>query len=102
LSMLDIDCLSLNYGTVRVLWDISLSLDAGESVALVGANASGKTSLLRTISGMLRPSGGKVRYEGEDIAGLEPAEVVRRGLSHVPQGRFLFPDLTVLENIESV
>jgi len=100
LSILDIKGINLHYGLVQVLWDVSLRLEEGESVALVGANAAGKTSLMRAVSGMMRPSGGKVLLFGEDVTGRDPADIVRRGLSHVPQGRFLFPHLTVLENIE--
>ncbi|MCL6610195.1 MAG: ABC transporter ATP-binding protein [Peptococcaceae bacterium] len=98
--MLDIEGVSLRYGTVQVIWDVSLSLEEGEAVALVGANAAGKTSLIRMISGLVRPSGGRIALFGEDISGRDPADIVRMGLSHVPQGRFLFPHLTVRENIE--
>lgn len=100
LGILDIEGINLHYGTVQVLWDVSLRLEEGEAVALVGANAAGKTSLMRTVSGMMRPSGGKVLLFGEDVTGRDPADIVRRGLSHVPQGRFLFPQMTVMENIE--
>ncbi len=101
MTILDIEGVNLHYGTVQVLWDVSMRLEEGEAVALVGANAAGKTSLMRTISGLMRPSGGRVALFGEDITGRDPAEIVRMGLSHVPQGRFLFPQLTVRENIES-
>lgn len=100
MAILDIEGVNLSYGTVQVLWDVSMRLEEGESVALVGANAAGKTSLMRAVSGLLRPSGGKVTLLGRDITGRDPAEIVRLGLSHVPQGRFLFPQLTVRENIE--
>lgn len=100
LAILDIEGINLRYGTVQVLWDVSMRLEEGEAVALVGANAAGKTSLMRMISGLMRPSGGRVVLFGEDITGWDPADIVRRGLSHVPQGRFLFPQLTVKENIE--
>ncbi len=100
LAILDIKGINLSYGTIQVLWDVSLRLEEGEAVALVGANASGKTSLMRTVSGLLRPSGGRVTLFGRDITGDDPSEIVRLGLSHVPQGRYLFPQLTVQENIE--
>lgn len=100
LAILEIDGFNLCYGTVQVLWDVSVRLEEGEAVALVGANAAGKTSFMRAVSGLLRPSGGRAVLFERDITGLDPAEIVRMGLSHVPQGRFLFPQLTVKENIE--
>lgn len=100
MAILDIEGINLHYGTVQVLWEVSIGLEEGETAALVGANAAGKTSLLRAVSGLLRPSGGRVLLFGEDVTGREPADIVRRGLSHVPQGRHLFPQLTVKENID--
>lgn len=100
MAILDIEGINLHYGTVQVLWGVSIGLEEGEAAALVGANAAGKTSLLRAISGLLRPSGGRVILFGEDVTGRDPADIVRRGLSHVPQGRHLFSQLTVKENID--
>ena len=100
MAILGIEGINLHYGTVQVLWEVSIDLEEGESVALVGANAAGKTSLLRAVSGLLRPSGGRVILFGEEVTGRDPADIVRRGLSHVPQGRLLFPQLTVRENID--
>jgi len=100
LAILDIEGINLHYGTVQVLWGVSIGLEEGEAVALVGANAAGKTSLLRAVSGLLRPSGGRVILFGEDVTGRDPADIVRLGMSHVPQGRHLFSQLTVKENID--
>jgi ABC-type branched-subunit amino acid transport system ATPase component len=87
------------YGNVRVLKDISFSLQEGEFVALIGANGAGKTTLLKTISGMLAPRSGHVTYLGEEIAGMRSDRIVARGLVYVPEGRGIFPALTVLENL---
>ena len=100
MAILDIEGINLHYGTVQVLWGVSIGLEEGEAVALVGANAAGKTSLLRAVSGLLRPSGGRVILFGEDVTGRDPADIVRLGMSHVPQGRHLFSQLTVKENID--
>ncbi len=91
---------SLSYGTVRVLDDINLSVDAGASVAVLGANGAGKTTLLRGISGLMVRRRGSIQFEGREISGLEPHDIVRQGISHVPEGKHLFKPLTVMENIE--
>ena len=86
-----------------MLWQVSLGVGAGEIVALVGANGAGKTTLLRALSGLregfLKLTRGRVRFRGEDLEGLDPAQIVTRGIAHVPEGRHLFPGLTVLENL---
>jgi branched-chain amino acid transport system ATP-binding protein len=98
-----VERLQAQYRDIRVLWSVSLRIGEGELVALVGANGAGKTTLLRVLSGLregfLRVTGGSVRFRGERIDGLDPADIVRRGIAHVPEGRHLFPGLTVLENL---
>ncbi|HEY3368966.1 MAG TPA: ABC transporter ATP-binding protein [Symbiobacteriaceae bacterium] len=97
--MLQINGLSVRYGPVTALHDVSLNVSAGEIVTLVGANGAGKTTLLKCISGMLAPATGTVSLAGESIGGLPPEQVVRRGVAHVPEGRRVFPGLTVVENL---
>lgn len=97
--LLEIEGLDAGYGGVQVLWDVTLEVRRGEVVALVGSNGAGKSTLLRAVSGLLRPWRGRVRWDGRDIAGLAPEAIVRLGMAHVPQGRRLFADLTVRENL---
>jgi branched-chain amino acid transport system ATP-binding protein len=88
------------YGKIQALWDICLSIDEGEIFALVGANGAGKTTLLNTISGLLRPASGSVTFLGQRIDGLAPHTIVELGISHIPEGRKLFNDMSVRENLE--
>jgi branched-chain amino acid transport system ATP-binding protein len=97
--LLQIEGLSAGYGDVRVLWDVSLAVEAGEIACIVGSNGAGKTTLLRTISGLVRATGGIIRMAGEDVAALPPNEVLARGITHVPEGRRLFRGLTVRDNL---
>ncbi len=97
--MLRIENLQVAYGKVQALWGVSLGIDSGQIVALVGANGAGKTSLLKTISGLLRPVSGSITFEGRPLEQASPTEIVNRGLIHVPEGRKLFPEMTVLENL---
>ncbi|RZL95702.1 MAG: ABC transporter ATP-binding protein [Variovorax sp.] len=97
--MLEINGLSVNYGPIAALREVSLRVEAGQMVGILGANGAGKTSLLRTISGLVRPGAGSIRFEGRDIAGMRPEAVVGLGIVHVPEGRGVFPDLTVRENL---
>jgi branched-chain amino acid transport system ATP-binding protein len=97
--MLRVERLSAGYGPVQVLWDVDLEVGEREIVALVGSNGAGKTTLLRAISGLIRPTGGEVRFEGDAVGGLRPEQIVGRGIAHVPEGRHLFQGLTVLENL---
>ena len=99
MSLLEIDNLSVWYGPVQALRGISLHVDAGEVVALIGSNGAGKSTLLRTISGLLRPKSGDVRFEGRSIAGRAPHAISRRGVVQVPEGRGIFDNLTVEENL---
>jgi branched-chain amino acid transport system ATP-binding protein len=94
-----IDALSAGYGDTRVLWDVSLSVEPGEVVALIGSNGAGKSSLLGAISGLVRVEKGAVRFMGDDITRLPPDAIVRTGVVQVPQGRRLFGALTVRENL---
>ena len=98
--MLIIESLRAGYGDVTVLHGVSLEVGPGEIVALVGANGSGKTTTLRTVSGLLAARGGAVRFAGDRIDGLAPPAVVSRGLLQVPEGRKVFPSLSVHENLE--
>lgn len=98
--MLEIRDLSVCYGDVRVLDGVSLSISSGEIVALVGANAAGKTTLVNTISGLLRCRGGSISFCGTEIGRLKPWEIVALGIVQVPEGRKLFPRMTVLENLQ--
>lgn len=97
--MLDVSHVDLGYGEVQVVFDVSLHVDAGELVGLVGGNGSGKSTILRAVSGMIRPWKGGVTLDGEEVGGLNPHDLALRGLAHVPMGRQLFPDMTVEENL---
>jgi branched-chain amino acid transport system ATP-binding protein len=97
--MLEVSGLSVRYGSVEALRDVSIKVEAGGLVAILGANGAGKSTLLRAISGVVRPASGTIALRGEQIAGLGAEEIVRRGVSHVPEGRGIFPDLTVSENL---
>jgi branched-chain amino acid transport system ATP-binding protein len=97
--MLDVQGVAADYGDVRALWDISLQVRAGEIVALVGPNGAGKTTLMRTIAGLHRPSAGSVTLDGTTLHTLAPHQIVERGLILVPEGRHLFGEMTVVENL---
>ncbi len=97
--LLQVQQLNVAYGDVQVLWDVDLAVYPGEIVALVGANGAGKSTLLATISGLLPPLSGAIVLDGQPIAGRPAHELVAAGLAHVPEGRRLFPALTVLENL---
>jgi len=99
-SLLELSNLDVAYGDLPALSDVSLAVEAGETLSVVGANGSGKTTMLRTISGLLRPRRGEVRFEGERIDRLPCHRVVERGVVHVPEGRKVFPSLAVRENLE--
>jgi len=97
--LLVMESVAAAYGQFLALRDITLHVDAGEIVTLVGANGAGKTTTLRVISGLLHPRHGTVRFGGQDISRLPPHEIVELGISHVPEGRQLFPHMTVAENL---
>jgi branched-chain amino acid transport system ATP-binding protein len=98
--LLDVEELHVAYGAIRALRGVTLSVGKGEVVALIGANGAGKTSTLRAVSGMVRPAAGKIRLEGEDITGLKSNLLVPKGMAHAPEGRGIFLNLTVQENLE--
>jgi branched-chain amino acid transport system ATP-binding protein len=98
--MLAIDRLSVAYGAIQALHGISLEVRKGEVVALLGANGAGKTTLLRTISGLLRPASGAITLDGEALGRSSAESRVKRGIAHVPEGRRIFPGLTVMENLD--
>jgi branched-chain amino acid transport system ATP-binding protein len=98
-QLLEIKDIDVFYGDIQALWGVSLQVEEGTIVALVGANGAGKTTLLKTISGLVRSSRGEILLLGRPIGGLNPKQIVDRGIIHVPEGRRLFPGLTVLENL---
>jgi len=98
--MLQVDGLSTGYGRTQVVWDLSLKVDEGEFVALIGANGAGKSTLLRTISGVLRPWSGTITFDGKRIDTVSSNDIVNMGLSHIPESRKLFTDMSIRENLE--
>jgi len=98
--LLAIENLHVSYGAIRAVQGISFEIDEGEIVTLIGANGAGKTTTLRTVSGLLRPSEGSILYRGQDLSRVPPEQIVRMGISHVPEGRHIFSNLTVRENLE--
>ena len=99
MRLLELDQTVAVYGKVEALKGLTLHVEEGEIVALLGANGAGKSTTLRTISGLMKPQSGAVRFLGQSIAGLSPEAIVRLGVAHVPEGRRVFPGLTVRENI---
>lgn len=98
--LLSVEHVDSGYGDTQVLRDLSLTVQEGEIVSVVGRNGAGKTTTLRTIMGILQPTAGTIRYRGEDISRLDATETVKRGLGFVPEDRRIFPELTVLENLQ--
>jgi branched-chain amino acid transport system ATP-binding protein len=99
MPMLTVDDVSVGYTAAAVIQGVTFSLGKGEVAAIIGPNGAGKSTTLRTISGLLRPWSGSILLDGQRADGLSPAELVRRGVAHVPEGRHIFPGLTVLENL---
>jgi len=99
-NILEIRDLQVRYGGIEAVKGISLDVPEGQIVTLIGANGAGKSSTLRTVAGLVNPAAGKVIYQGEDITGKDANEIVSRGITLVPEGRRIFPDLTVLENLK--
>ncbi len=97
--LLEVENLAVHYGDVQALWGISFRIEEGEVITLVGSNGAGKTTTLRAISGLVLPSGGSIRFRGASVAGLPPDRIVELGISQIPEGRLLFPDMTVWENL---
>lgn len=99
IGMLEVQHLDVFYGAVHAVRDVSLTVREGEFVAVIGANGAGKTTLLRTISGLKRPAGGLIQFEGVAVTNLSPDRIVRLGIAHCPEGRRVWPFLTVRENL---
>jgi branched-chain amino acid transport system ATP-binding protein len=97
--LLEVSDLAVRYGDVQALWGISFQIREGELVTLVGSNGAGKSTTLRAISGLVAPSAGAIRFRGSPLAGLPPDRIVDLGISHIPEGRLLFPEMTVWENL---
>ena len=100
MSLLKLSNLEANYGAVRSLQGVSLSVEEGGIVALLGANGVGKSTTLKAISGMVKPASGSIEFDGKKLIGMSPNEIVRHGIAHVPEGRKIFKDLTVAENLK--
>jgi branched-chain amino acid transport system ATP-binding protein len=100
MALLELKNVQTYYGAIHALKGISLSVDEGEVVTLIGSNGAGKSTTLKTISGLLRPKGGEIHFNGRRIDGLQPHQITELGIGHVPEGRKIFPRLTVLENLE--
>jgi len=99
-ALLEIRNLHVHYGAIHALQGVDLSVEAGQIVTLIGANGAGKSTTLRTISGLIRPSAGSIRFAGQSLLGKAPHEIVRAGIAHAPEGRGLFANFTVAENLE--
>jgi len=99
-TLLRVDAIEVGYGDLTAVGDVSLEVREGETVALIGANGAGKTTTLRAVSGLLPLRRGRIEFEGQRLDGLTSAQIVARGIAHVPEGRQLFPTMTVLENLE--
>lgn len=98
--MLKLENLSVHYGAIEALKNLSLEVHQGEIVSLIGANGAGKTTTLRTISGLERKSSGRIFFQGEDLSKISSSAIVRKGISHIPEGRRIFPKMSVEENLE--
>ncbi len=97
--MLELENINTFYGDTHVLWDLSLKVPQGTTVAILGRNGMGKTTIIRSVMGLPAPNSGVVRFKGENISGLQPYQIARRGIGLCPQGRIVFPSLTVKENL---
>ncbi len=98
--MLKLDGVDIYYGNIQALWQVALGVEAGEVITIVGSNGAGKSTILRGITGLIKPRQGSIAFEGRRIDGLSPDQIVRLGVSMVPEGRELFPRMTVQENLE--
>ena len=100
MSLLDLDDVHVHYGAIHALKGVTIAVETGQIVTLVGANGAGKSTTLRAISGLLRPSRGMIRFQGKNLAGCPAHEIVKLGISHVPEGRIVFANLSVEDNLE--
>ena len=98
--MLEVKSLRVHYGTVEAVKGVSLRVNAGEMISLIGANGAGKSTILRSLTGLVQPSAGDILFENRSVVGLSPHQIIRLGIGHVPEGRRLFPKMTVLENLK--
>jgi branched-chain amino acid transport system ATP-binding protein len=99
-ALLAIENLRVQYGAIQALHGVSIAVEPGEIVTLIGANGAGKSTTLRAVSGLVKPTGGTIRFDGKDLSGLAPHTILRLGLAQVPEGRGIFPNLTVDENLD--
>ncbi|HAS91006.1 MAG TPA: ABC transporter ATP-binding protein [Clostridiales bacterium] len=97
--MIKVENLNVKYGGITAVRDVSFEVEEGKIIALIGNNGAGKTSTLKTISGLVIPNKGRILFEGNDITGMKPHEIVKKGIIHIPEGRHIFPNLTVKENL---
>ena len=100
MSLLELDDLHVHYGAIHALKGVSIAVEEGGIVTLVGANGAGKSTTLRAVSGLIQPSRGEIRLGGKSLRGMKAHEIVRAGISHVPEGRIVFANLTVMENLD--
>lgn len=98
--MLEINNLNVSYGAIHAIHDVSLTVNDGEIVSLIGANGAGKTTILHTITGLKKAESGSMLYDGHDLTKTEPSKIITLGMAHVPEGRHIFPAMTVAENLE--
>jgi len=98
--MLEVNKVSAGYGNIQILWDVSLKVNEGEIVALIGGNGAGKSTLVRTITGLLRASSGNIKFLSQQIEAMESHKIAELGLSHIPEGRRIFTEMSVRENLE--
>lgn len=98
--LLSVEGITVNYGAIRALDGVSLGVEKGEVVSIIGANGAGKSTLLKTITGMVRPAAGRIFFEEREIQGMRPDRIVKTGITTVPEGRRVFPDLSVRENLD--
>ena len=98
--MLKVEGLRAGYGSINILWDMSFRVEDGEIVAILGSNGAGKTTMVRSITGMVRPTAGSIQFQGEELAGKPSRAILEKGIVQVPEGRQLFTEMTVLENLE--
>lgn len=98
--MLELKDVNVSYGAIHAIHDVSLTVNDGEIVSLIGANGAGKTTILHTITGLKKASGGSIIYNGNDLMKMEPSKIITLGMAHVPEGRHIFPAMTVAENLE--
>ncbi|HGE73248.1 TPA: ABC transporter ATP-binding protein [Candidatus Poribacteria bacterium] len=98
--ILEVKDLSVSYGGIRALSNVSISVRKGEIVSIIGANGAGKSTMMRTISGLIKPDSGSIIFDGQEIVGMPPHKIAEMGISHVPEGRGIFYNLTVMENLQ--